>query len=119
MIGSLIVGIALRFNGLAQGVAGMEALDIATKRAALSMQIAKKEISGLDAAMARNALANESIALRQQRIMDQTAKKAGQMRAMVAGAFALGGSAIIIAAIDQAAKFQQAMTSVQAATGVF
>jgi TP901 family phage tail tape measure protein len=117
VIGNLLVGIALRFNGLAQGVAGMEALDIATKRAALSMQIAKKEISGLDVAIARNALANESIALRQQRIMDQTAKKAAQMRAMVAGAFALGGSAIIIAAIDQAAKFQQSMTSVQAATG--
>ncbi|MGA8475459.1 MAG: phage tail tape measure protein [Candidatus Cybelea sp.] len=117
MIGNLLVGIALRFNGLAQGVAGMESLDIATKRAALSMQIAKKEIQGLDIAIARNSLANESIALRQQRIMDQTAQKAGRMRAMVAGAFALGGSAIIIAAIDQAAKFQQAMTSVQAATG--
>jgi hypothetical protein len=117
MIGNLLVGIALRFNGLAQGVAGMEALDIATKRAALSMQIAKKEIGGLDAAVARNALANESIALRQQRIMDQTAKKAAQMRAMVAGAFALGGSAVIIASINQAAKFQQAMMSVQLATG--
>lgn len=48
MIGNLLVGIALRFTGVRQGVADMEALDIATKRAALSLAIAKKEIGGFD-----------------------------------------------------------------------
>ena len=117
MIGNLLVGIALRFTGLRQGVAGMESLDIATKRAALSMSIAKKEIGGLDAALARNAITMESIAVRQQRAMERTAATAMRTRAVIAGAFAVGGGAVIVSAIDQAAKFQLAMTSVRAATG--
>ena len=49
--------------------------------------------------------------------MDRTAQQAMRTRAMISGAFAVGGSAAIIAGINQAAKFEQAMVSVRIATG--
>ena len=97
--------------------AGLEEVDIASRRAALSLALAKKEVTGLDAAFARNALTSESLALRQTRAMDRMAQQAMRTRAMVSGAFAVGGAAAIVAGINQAAKFEQAMVSVRIATG--
>src|SRR5580704_5072200 len=96
----VVVGIALKLTGAAAATAGMEEFDLSTRRAALSLAAAKREIRGVDLAMDRHALATEAIALRQVRAMDRTAKSAARTRMMVSGAFALAGGAAIVAGID-------------------
>jgi hypothetical protein len=101
MIGDVLVGIVLKFSGLNVGVAGMERLNLATKAANTTLGRQLGLINANTAAFDRHAIAMQRVAMRSR-----------EMRGALAGGLAIGGALAIGAAVNQAAKFQLAMTSV-------
>lgn len=104
MIGDILVGIALRFS--TNGVLTMEKLAAATKNANITLLQQQGIIDKNTAALERQNLA-----------ISRAAGHWRQMRAMYAGIAAGAGTWAIGASINEAAKLELAMRSVQIATG--
>lgn len=105
MIGDILVGISFKTMGLVGLVGELDAVDLAAKRAAIAQGLFSGELSKTQAQALRTGLA-----------VDAVSSRMTKMRAAYAGMVAFGGGIAIGAAVNEAAKFQLAMTSAQLAT---